>query len=355
MFIEAKNESAYLKAGILGFSGSGKTFTGSKIAIGLHTLIKADKPICFIDTETGSDFVLPLFDKAGKKLLVAKDRSFLKLLELCKWAETNGSIVMIDSITHFWTDLQNSFMQKKGITILLFQHWLPIKQEWRVFTDWFINSKVHILMMGRAGWEYDFEEDDEGVKELIKTGTKMKAESEMGYEPNLIIEMEHIKKEGSKIGASLLHRAWIVKDRTNQIQGKCFDNPDFNNFEPHIKTLNIGGEHLGVNAEENSTALFNNPNSGSNIYKRRQIALDNIENELVMKYPGQDRESKQIKIKILREVFNNDSWTAISEFMPEDLEIGLEKIKAYKIEAKTELKTEPEPKTEKETPKKKGK
>ena len=47
---KAKPEMAYLKAGIYGEAGSGKTFTSTLIAIGLHGHIKSDKPVAFLDT-----------------------------------------------------------------------------------------------------------------------------------------------------------------------------------------------------------------------------------------------------------------------------------------------------------------
>ena len=67
-FVEAVNEQAYGKVVTYGFEGAGKTFTAAKIAIGLHKLIKSTKPIAFIDTETGSDFVLGMFEAAGIKM-----------------------------------------------------------------------------------------------------------------------------------------------------------------------------------------------------------------------------------------------------------------------------------------------
>jgi hypothetical protein len=62
-------------------------------------------------------------------------------------------------------------------------------------------------LCGRAGYEYDHEENEDGGKDLIKIGTKMKAEGEFGFEPSLVIEMErltpptrkHKKGETSKI------------------------------------------------------------------------------------------------------------------------------------------------------------
>jgi len=65
----------HLKGGILGFAGSGKTMTMALIAIGLHKLIKHDKPVLFLDSETGSSYVKELFENAGVPIQGKKNSS----------------------------------------------------------------------------------------------------------------------------------------------------------------------------------------------------------------------------------------------------------------------------------------
>jgi len=63
LFEDSKMEIAYLKMGLYGEAGTGKSFTSSKVAIGLHKYIKAKKPIFFFDTETGRIFFCPCSKK----------------------------------------------------------------------------------------------------------------------------------------------------------------------------------------------------------------------------------------------------------------------------------------------------
>src|SRR5690554_2406538 len=55
LFQESVNTQAYAKLGILGFAAAGKTFTGTRIAIGLIQLMQsrglelANKPAMFLD------------------------------------------------------------------------------------------------------------------------------------------------------------------------------------------------------------------------------------------------------------------------------------------------------------------
>src|SRR5690348_16740243 len=111
LFRPAESTSAFLKMGLLGFAGAGKTKTGSNTAIGIVKYARergieyANKPVFFLDTETGSDWVRKDFEAAGVPLFTAKTRAFSDLLKAVSEAEQNGSLLLIDSISHFWKEL----------------------------------------------------------------------------------------------------------------------------------------------------------------------------------------------------------------------------------------------------------
>lgn len=323
---EAKNEMAFAKIGIQGFAGSGKTFTASKMAIGLSQYIKSDKPVAFLDTETGSSFVITLFETAGVKLVICKSRAFIDLLSVIQEAEKNNSVLIIDSITHFWNELMESYQRKNNITRLTLRDWMPIKKEWKKYTDLYINSKLHIIMCGRAGWDFGYVENEQGNMELGKTDTKMKVEGDTGFEPSLLIEIERTRKEKQKIGSAFNHRAWVLKDRTNTINGRHFDNPTFEDFIPHIKLLNIGGEHIGINTENDSQSIFTPERSNAEFFKQLDIVLEEIEDEITARIPGRAAEDQERKIYLLREIFGTSSWTAVKSLPLEKLKEGKEEI-----------------------------
>ena len=324
---QAKNEMSFLKLGLYGEAGSGKTHTSSRIAIGLHKHIKDKKAIAFIDTETGSDFVLPIFKEAKIELMVAKTRAFADLLTVVDEAERNFSILIVDSITHFWNELLDSYQKKHQISRITLRHWIPLKQMWREFTSRFINSKLHIIMAGRSAYIWDDVEDEEGVKELKKTGTKMRAETEMGYEPSLLVEMETVRTS-PRTGANWIHRAWVIKDRFDVIDGKCFDNPGFDSFLPHVKSLNLGGEHRALDKDRDSQAILNNDNRGEARFKNIKIITEKIQNAAYRTFPGSAKEDKLGRLNLLKKAFDTDSWTAITSMRREDLEVGLKIIES---------------------------
>lgn len=320
IFKENNNTQAYFKAGLMGFAGSGKSTTASNIAIGLINLMRdrnieiGNRPAFFLDTESGSDWLKPTFNKNNIQLLTSKTRAFKDLVPAIKETESNGSVLIIDSITHFWTDLTSSYMNKKNRTKLTFGDWGILKDQWRSFTDAYVNSNAHIILCGRAGFEYDHFEDEDGKKQIEKTGIKMKAEGETGYEASLLILMQRHQELTSD---GKIARQWrtasILKDRSTYIDGKSFDNPTFVNFLPHIEFLNLGGTHIGVDVSRNSEELFNNDGKPRWQWEKEQkdIALEEIKDLLMKHYPGQSADEKKHKADIIEKYFNTRTWSRI--------------------------------------------
>jgi hypothetical protein len=350
LFKPAENTMAYAKVGLLGFAGSGKTRTAWEIAKGLHMRLASKRPVAFLDTETGSDFILPLAKQAGIELLVSKTRAFKDLTAGIKEAEKITDILMIDSVSHYWVDLVESYKKRKGVNRLAFQDWGILKPMWNEFSTWYVTSAVHTIVCGRAGFEYDYFEGDEGKMELYKTGTKMKAEGEFGFEPSLLIEMERIRnpeasdeyqkaktkeareKAASKLRASRqwVRRASVLKDRAEVLDGKFFDNPTFEDFSPHWNFINIGGEHRPIETGD-SQGMFDR--EGKPEWKkdkeRGQIILEEIEAEMIKaNLAGTGKDERKNKITMLEFLFGTSSWSAIQALALHELKDGLDSLKA---------------------------
>lgn len=328
----AENQSAYLKAGLLGFAASGKTWTASEIAIGLAA-ISPNKRVAFFDTETGADYMIGKFKKAGIELMVAKTRAFKDLLEVVKETESGGgSVLIIDSITHVWTELIDSYLRKKNKDRLSVWDWAPLKGQWRDFTDAFLCSKLHIILCGRAAFTYEEWINDKGEKEIMKSGVKMRVETDFGFEPSLLMEMERIEPEKDlkkkRHGSQWIHRCTILKDRTDLMNGRAIDNPRFKDFLPIIQALNLGGEHFVIDPTRTSDELIQNPDYSYEDRRRaQQIFSEEIEGEIVSSFPGQSTAEKKMKADILQVVFDSRSWSKIKEFSPDVLRKGLSSIK----------------------------
>jgi len=350
LFKDAENTMAYAKVGILGFAGAGKTRTATEIAIGLHKAIGSTRPVGFVDTETGSDFVLPIFTKHGIALKVSKTRAFKDLATAMKVGPTMFDIMMIDSVSHFWTDIVQSYKSKKNVNRLSFGDWGIIKPMWcDDFSTPFVVSPIHLIVCGRAGFEYDYFEGDEGKMELYKTGTKMKAEGEFGFEPSLVIEMERIKnpsatdvyrsaktkdartKAAKRIAEEreFVRRAIVLKDRSDIMDGSTFINPTYSDFAPHWGSINIGGEHRPLEAGD-SKELFNIEGKPDWKLKRDRatIALEEIDAQITKVMPSSSANEKKARIALCEHVFGTSSKKAIEAMSHTQLEEALGRIKS---------------------------
>lgn len=348
IFKEAINTTAFAKVGLLGFAGSGKTRTATEIAVGLHKAIGSQRPILFIDTEIGSDWVLPIFKEHDIKLLVSKTRAFKDLAAGLKEAPSVADILIIDSVSHFWTDIVESYKKRRNVNRLSFQDWGILKPMW--FDDFstpFVTSPLHIIVAGRAGFEYDYFEGDDGKMELYKTGTKMKAEGEFGFEPSLLIEMERIKNpeatetyreaktKDAKMKAAkqimqereFVRKATVLKDRSDIMDGKIFYNPTYSDFAPHWAAINIGGEHKPLEGGD-SQGMFDIEGRPDWVIakKRATIAIEELKAEMDKFYPSSSAKEKQARIKIMEKVFGTASATKIESLPYHTLEEGLRRI-----------------------------
>lgn len=326
LFAPATNNQAFLKAGIMGFAGDGKTYTATLLAIGMVQLMRerglpmGDKPVMFLDTETGADWVQPRFAEANVPLHTAKTRAFTDLLMAVDQAEADGSLLLIDSVTHFWRNITEEYAEARGRKSgLQFQDWAWLKMQWGRFTDRFVNSQLHIIMCGRAGYEYDFfEQEGGGKKELQKTGVKMKAETETGYEPSILLLME---KHREMQGNEMWHTATVLKDRSTRLHGKTIRDPSFEDFRPHIDFLNLGGTQIGVDSSRTSAELFADDGEPNWKYEKRikEIALDEILQILEKHHHGTSAVAKTAKADLVEKLAGTRSWERVKSFSADAL------------------------------------
>jgi len=330
-FSPLENTKPYFKAAFEGFAGSGKTYTASQVAVGLYKHIGSKKPIVIFDTEKSSKFLKPVFDKAKIKVLVKESRSLADLKEVMKRSREGATdILIIDSISHIWENFTEAYKQKVHRSSLQFQDWGIIKPTWkREFSDPFVNDPYHVLMCGRAGYEYDFQtNEDTGKKELQKTGVKMKVEGETAYEPDMLVLMERFEEILQK-DKKVWREATIVKDRSTLIDGKTFVNPSFKDFEPAVlamlkdavKPKTISERDAGelVKVEEEKRAWVN----------EKKKWLEETEGYLVSIWPGQSANDKKLKADAIFQAFGTRSWTAVSDMSPDQIKSGYERVVSF--------------------------
>jgi hypothetical protein len=344
----------YLKAGFLGFTAAGKTYTAMLLAVATRAHFGLPGPLAMFDTEGGSEFIAEAAKSlTGQDMLGVRARSFADLMTTAKEAEASGvSVLLVDSIAHPWEELKESYladMNKSRIgkgwspRALEFQDWAKIKPMWADWTAFFLNSKLNIIVCGRAGDIYEMEKNEEtGRKELAKTGIKMQTEKNFGYEPSLLVEME--REQVLEPTTHFVRRATVWKDRFSVIDGATCDFHTVSPKDPkkrekeleavwaffgqHVKRLTPGA-HAPVDTESKTATGANeegNP-EWQQEKQRRVIFSEEIVGEINALYPSQTADDKKKRAELLLTVFGTRSWTAVESMHSDKLSEGLSKIR----------------------------
>lgn len=340
----------FLKAGFLGFPKSGKTFTAGLLSCELHRRGKLKKPVAFFDTEAGAEYVAASIAKAtGQNPIGAKSRALVDLLSVARECEAGAAdILIVDSITHVWREVCDAYLKqvnaareaqgKSSRNRLEFQDWQVIKGKWATWTDFYLNSKLHILICGRAGYEWDYEEnEDTGKKELRKTGVKMKCEAEFGFEPSLLVEMERVQVPAADAADkfAFVHRARVLGDRFNVMDGAVTDNPSGAWFAPHLDRLIPGADNAVDTEAKTPMGVDEEGNAEWQREKRQRVILcERIQGAIVKVYPGQSAPEKRAKATLIEKCLGTTSWTEVENMPAGKLAAALEVLEAELKNAK---------------------
>lgn len=334
---EAGEEMSFAKVGTYGVPGAGKTFTLTRLALGLMPLIGKTEAY-MIDTETGSDFVARLFHQAGLKLRVIKSRAFRDTVAAIEQLRNEETVLVIDSVTHIWAELMESYCRRLHKTELSFPDFRVLKgtDGWLMFSDGFLNSRLHVFVAGRLQDIYEMLDVSEPGRKpkygVAKVDERMKAERYFGYEPSLLFRMSAVRdpdlikqlrktnsqKERLSISKQLgaksgyVHIAEVLKDRSDLLNGQSFTNPTYADFAPHFEFLGIGdsakGKHLAIDTERTSDELFGEPEGNHYASRQRQtIAAEEVEGLIFKYFAGQTGAQKQARLNVIERVFGTRS------------------------------------------------
>lgn len=334
---EAKRQVTHAKVGAFGTAGSGKTTTLSELAIAVSKDLHNSAPVAFFATEPGVDYVIPMFEAEGIKLYVERSKAFSDLLATVRDAQKFGCCALVvDSITHVWVELVDAFCRKRNISKPEFQHWRVIKGDWAQWANQYVNAPLHIFVAGRAGFEYEYEENSDGKRELVKGDSKMKAEGEFGYEADLLLEMSATsdkaeqrkvrgKKAAQQAAPRMVHNALVRKSRVWSLNGREFSFADQDRynagdykkvsecFQPFLDFIR-GGEAAGpvIDSSRTSEGMFDGNGDGEYYRRQRdkQIAVETWQATMNAIWPGSDAASKRARAVVGESITGLRSQTA---------------------------------------------
>lgn len=336
-FKKLENNRPFLKLALEGFAGDGKTFTASEIGIGIHKLIDSKKPIALFDTEKAFKALKWKFDEAGIEVVVDdEERSLQALHTAIKWCEAgNADVLIIDSITHVWESFIEAYKNRPDKygnpskrNRLEFQDWGVVKPQWKeLFSTPFVLANCHIIFTGRAGYEYTDEKNEDGKREIFKSGIKMKAETETAFEPDILVLMQKVTDLLSE-KKSVYREAMVVKDRTTQIDGKTFKNPTFEDFYPAVKVL-LDGTLREIHGAQIPDTFEEFENKYSEAGKERDVMIAEIKGAFELMGLGTGKEDKQVVAWTLGQVYGVNSIEAVEKKGNPLVKKGLSTIKEF--------------------------
>jgi hypothetical protein len=353
MLEAASNNQLGLKAGFFGPTGSGKSLTASILALGLAKQFHGSRPVAFFDTHGESDFVAPIFQIEGVPLVRVRSRSFADMRTALATAERDLCCAFIvDVYEHLWQELNTALRVRANVVgrRLQIQHRDELASVWSGWVTEMLSSPLHCLLIGRLS--HDEPEDE------IAT-TRPRGQVDVGYEAHLLLEMDVIhhpiarykprrRKPGTQPNGSQTHTCYVLKDRTQALNGVTFGFRDLNNYQPgdyqrvldafapHVFRLVPGAAHsLSSEHAQRIIDATARPDFASRVSsecffaagtgesdaaeraRRVKIAVEEIEGVFGALWPGRDVQSGLLKNAATDALFGTRSWTAV-QHMPVD-------------------------------------
>ena len=346
------------KVAVGGFAGSGKSRSSAEIMAGIYNLLKKrnllkyDAPLLIIDTEQASQFLVEFFKSQGVPAKWKQTRSLADVKSAFDLAQAGHFFgVYIDSLTHILKNFVETWQRQNKVDQLEMRHYGKINPAWeKEFGQHMVNAQTHIVFTGRGTYDYEMvetEKDGKVKKEMEKSGVKMQITKDSPFDPNLVIWMRAAQKFGRGGKPIVWREAFVMKDRSGIIDGKTFGSdktggPTWKDFAPHFEFLlkNYDPNQKPVAGTTTTTdAMVMGTQEADPRVQRRKAAVDEIKAQLHLVAPGTSPSEKQAKASIFQRAFGVASSTIVETLDIDQLEGGLEKVKA---DVKTILKTQEE-------------
>lgn len=340
------SQAPYIRASFGGFQGAGKTRTATEFIVGAYKQLKCTKPILIIDNEKGARFLIPIFEKHGIKAIAKNTTSLSDVLTAFEYLENNDiNFLFIDSLTKIYYRYVKDYKEKNKKSFMTLQDWGKILPAWQEqFSDRLSDLERNVVFTGRGGFEYDKEDDevdDQGKViqkgSFVKSGFKMKIAGETPFETDLNVWMQ-MEQDIKHNKPKHVNVAYILKDRSDTINGKSFEMPKYRNFRPFVNFL-LGlpaGEIAGESTHENLT-----PGDDRDYFQfklNQKIEIEKIESIFDLYGLGSPRsaDDKKLKTIIIQKIFGTTSKTEIEKMKPEQLNYCRQQLEELFNEIKNE-------------------
>lgn len=209
VFGQATRRKARLRLGIMGPSGSGKSWGALEVAGGLAPWEK----VFVVDTERGS---ASLYANKGAYQVCELENDFspATYTAAIKAAEGAGAeVIVLDSLSHAWEGIGGALdmveaAQARSKSGNSFTAWKEVTPAHRALVDAILQSSAHVIVTLRVKTEYVIEKDERGKSTPRKVGLAPIQRAGMEYEFTSFFDVDDS------------HHAVTSKDRTGIFDGK---------------------------------------------------------------------------------------------------------------------------------------
>ena len=197
-FEDAVRAAEKARLALTGPSGSGKTYTALSIGTGL---LPAGGTLGVIDTERGSaSKYAGLFTFKTMKLPSYEPQALIRALAI---ASARGiDVVVIDSLTHFWSGRGGALAQVDAKTQASSSKnafttgWKDVSPLLLDMLDAILAYPGHVITTMRVKTEWVIQENERGKREPTKMGTKLDQRDGIDYEFDLVgaLDQNHVMR-----------------------------------------------------------------------------------------------------------------------------------------------------------------
>jgi hypothetical protein len=183
---KATKTQARLRMAIAGVSGSGKTMTAIKVALGLTG---AGKRVAVIDTERGSASKYADLDfDVDDEFQDFEPRNYIdKMASIVRGGEHD--VIVIDSLSHAWMGKGGILDQKDGKGDA-FGAWRSLTPQHNALVDAILQCPLHVIVTLRAKTEYAIEKNAQGKNEVKKLGIGYVQRDGLEFEFDVVGDMD---------------------------------------------------------------------------------------------------------------------------------------------------------------------
>lgn len=202
-FVKAERTQLNPKIELFGPSNSGKSYTALLLARGM---VGPSGKIAVINTEANRGEIYATefdYDILNLEPPYTPER-YVEAMQSA--VDAGYDVLIVDSASHEW-DGEGGILEQNNKMGGKWSNWAKLTPRHNLFVNWFVDSKIPVIMTMRGKDEYLVGENERGKQTIEKVGMGARQRSGLEYEAHLAFRLD------------MEHNAHIEKDNTHLFEG----------------------------------------------------------------------------------------------------------------------------------------